>query len=70
MNKWEMLGREQYAVIEELCSRGHAERFVMAYHDEQLLRELIASPRIVATGFRSRDAAIRTAVTEFELMAA
>lgn len=65
-----MLTGEQYAVIEEVRSEGHAERFVMAYHDERLLRELIASPRIVATGFRSRDAAMQTAATELQLAAA
>lgn len=61
VNTSEIAGLEQYAVIEEVHSEGHAERFVMAYHDEQLLRELIASPRIVATGLRSRDLATRTA---------
>jgi hypothetical protein len=65
-----MLRWEQYAVIEEMRSEGQVQRFVMAYQDEQLLRELIASPRIVATGFRSRDAAIQTAFEKLELTAA
>lgn len=53
----------QYAVIETRRSQGRAERFVIAYRTERSLREYIAAPRIVATGFDSRDAAMITVTT-------
>jgi hypothetical protein len=46
--------RMQYAVIETRRN----ERFVIAYRDERSLREFIAAPCIVASGFASRDAAM------------
>ena len=47
----------QYAVIEARCTEGPSERFVIAYRDEESLRELIAGPSIIACGFRSREEA-------------
>jgi hypothetical protein len=53
--------RVQYAVIEAIEPGGGCEHFVIAYRDEQLLREWIAAPCIVATGFASRNAALMKA---------
>lgn len=51
----------RYAVIEALRAEGGAERFVLAYRNEQSLRDLIAPPCIAAFGFSSReDATART----------
>ena len=50
--------RMQYAVIEALQPGGGYECFVIAYRNEQLLREWIAAPCIVATGLASRNAAM------------
>lgn len=47
----------QYAVIEARRTEGPSERFVIAYPDEESLRELIAGPSIIACGFASREAA-------------
>jgi hypothetical protein len=44
----------QYAVIEARRTQGPSERFVIAYPDEESLRELIAGPSIIACGFASR----------------
>jgi len=51
----------RYAVIETFRTEGGSERFVLAYHNEQSLRDLIAAPCIAAFGFSSRvEAAART----------
>ena len=51
----------RYAVIETLRAEGGSERFVLAYRNEQSLRDLIAAPCIAAFGFSSRkDASART----------
>jgi hypothetical protein len=55
--------RVQYAVIETRRSQGRAERFVIAYRTERSLREYIAAPRIVASGFDSRAAAMISLTT-------
>ena len=47
----------QYAVIEARRTEGPSERFVIAYSEEESLRELIAGPRIIACGFASREEA-------------
>jgi hypothetical protein len=47
----------QYAVIEARRTEGPSERFVIAYPDEESLRELIARPSIIACGFASREEA-------------
>ena len=44
----------QYAVIEARRTEGPSECFVIAYPDEESLRELIAGPSIIACGFASR----------------
>ena len=48
---------ERYAVIEAHWTKGPPERFVIAYRDEECLRDLIAAPSIIATGFASREGA-------------
>ena len=48
---------EQYAVIEARRTEGPSERLVIAYPDEESLRELIAGPSIIACGFASREEA-------------
>jgi hypothetical protein len=51
----------RYAVIEAFRAEGDPERFVLAYRNEQSLRDLIAAPCIAAFGFSSReDATART----------
>jgi len=47
----------QYAVIEARRTEGPSERFVIAYPDEESLRELIAGPSIIACGFAYREEA-------------
>jgi hypothetical protein len=47
----------QYAVIEARRTEGPSERFVIAYSDEESLRDLIAGPSILGIGFASRDEA-------------
>jgi hypothetical protein len=49
--------RVQYAVVEARYDRANAERFVIAYQKEKSLRELIAAPRIIASGFSSENEA-------------
>jgi hypothetical protein len=48
----------QYAVIEGLHTETGHERIVIAYPNEQSLRDLIAAPSIVALGFSSREEAV------------
>jgi hypothetical protein len=47
----------QYALIEARRTEGPSERFVIAYPDEESLRELIAGPSIIACGFANREEA-------------
>jgi hypothetical protein len=47
----------QYAVIEARRTEGPSERFVIAYSDEESLRDLIAGPSIVGCGFASHQEA-------------
>jgi hypothetical protein len=47
----------QYAVIEARRTEGPSECFVIAYSDEESLRDLIAAPSIIACGFASREQA-------------
>ena len=47
----------QYAVIEALQIEADSERFVIAYRNEQLLRDVIAATCIIAFGFSSREEA-------------
>ena len=57
MTGWVDSSIAQYAVIEARRTEGPSERFVLAYPDEESLRELIAGPSIVACGFASREEA-------------
>lgn len=50
-----------YAVIEARWSEGPPERFVIAYRDEESLRDVIAAPSIVGTGFITRLEALANA---------
>jgi hypothetical protein len=54
---------QRYAVIQVRQSDGGIERFVIAYKDERVLRELLAKPSILATGFLSRDEATKKLFT-------
>jgi hypothetical protein len=49
--------RVQYAVVEAHYSKARLERFVLAYEREKSLREFIAAPRIIASGFSSEKQA-------------
>ena len=55
----------QYAVIEARRTEGPSERFVLAYPDEESLRDLIARPSIIACGFASREEAQANIDTDF-----
>ena len=47
-----------YAIIQASSKKDHPERLVIAYPDENCLRDLIAAPSIVGLGFTSRDEAM------------
>ena len=47
----------QYAVIQVRQSDGGIERFVIPYQNEEVLREFLAPPSIVASGLLSLDEA-------------
>src|SRR5215472_15216632 len=44
---------KQYAVVEVRWAERPSERFVIAYPDEETLRDVIAGPNILACGFAS-----------------
>jgi hypothetical protein len=48
----------QYAVIAGLRTETGPERLVIAYPNEESLRDLIAAPSIIAIGFSSREEAV------------
>jgi len=48
----------RYAVIQASSNKDRPERSVIAYHDENCLRDLIAAPSIIGVGFGSREEAI------------
>jgi len=48
----------QYAVIAGLRTETGPERLVIAYPNEEVLRDLIAAPSIIAVGFSSRQEAV------------
>lgn len=50
---------ERFAVIESRWTDRRPDRIVLGYHDEESLRELIATPSIIAVGFTSREDAIK-----------
>ena len=47
-----------YAIIQASSKQDSPERLVIAYHDENCLRDLIAAPSIIDLGFASREEAI------------
>jgi hypothetical protein len=51
----------RYAVIKGCCSQGSPEPLVIAYADEDSLRELIAAPSILGLRFASRAEAVKSA---------
>ena len=51
----------RYAVIKGSCSHGSPIPLVIAYADEESLRELIASPSILGLRFASRAEAVKSA---------
>lgn len=55
----------RYAVIEVLQTKTGHERIVIAYPNEELLRDLIAAPSIVAFGFASREEAVVSGTASF-----
>ena len=48
----------QYAIIQASSKENHPEKVVIAYPDENCLRDLIAEPSIVGLGFTSREEAM------------
>jgi len=52
----------RYAIIQTSSKREHPERLVIAYADENCLRDLIAAPSIVGLGFESREEAMAKVV--------
>ena len=48
----------RYAVIQASSNKDRPERLVIAYHDENCLRDLIAAPSIFGLGFASREEAM------------
>ncbi len=48
----------RYAVIQASSNKDRPERLVIAYQDEDCLRDLIAAPSIFGIGFASREEAI------------
>ena len=55
----------RYAVIEVLQTETGHERIVIAYPNEESLRDLIAAPSIVALGFASREEAVVSGTASF-----
>lgn len=49
---------EHYAIILGSSHKDHPERLVIAYPDENCLRDLIAEPSIVGLGYASREEAV------------
>ncbi|MGB8989074.1 MAG: hypothetical protein WCC37_20915 [Candidatus Sulfotelmatobacter sp.] len=60
----------RYAVIEGLQTETGHEHIIIAYPNEQLLRDLIAAPSILAFGFATRDQAVVAGRTCFSTAAA
>ena len=57
---------EQFAVIESRWTDRRPDRFVLVYRDEESLRELIATPSIIALGFTSREDALKQIEISFK----
>jgi|SRR5580704_6113830 hypothetical protein len=52
----------RYAIIQASSNKDDPERLVIAYPDENCLRDLIAAPSIVGFGFASREEAMAKVV--------
>jgi hypothetical protein len=65
VNKLADSSSERFAVIESRWTDRRPDRFVLAYRDEESLRELIATPSIIAVGFTSREDAIKRIAAGF-----
>jgi hypothetical protein len=52
----------RYAIIQASSTKDHPERLVIAYPDENCLRDLIAAPTIVGLGFTSPEQAMANLV--------
>ena len=48
----------RYAVIQASTNKDRPERLVIAYQDEDCVRDLLAAPSIIGLGFASREEAI------------
>jgi hypothetical protein len=48
----------RYAIIQTSSKKDHPERVVLAYRDENCLRDLIVAASIVGPGFTSREEAM------------
>lgn len=55
----------RYAVIEVLQTETGHERIVIAYPNEESLRDLIAAPSLVAFGFATREEAVVSGTASF-----
>jgi hypothetical protein len=55
----------QYAVIKVRRTEGPSGSFVIAYPDEESLRDLIAGPSIIACGFATRQEAQAKIAADF-----
>jgi hypothetical protein len=55
----------QYAVIRVSSTKAFLERIVIAYPNEETLRDLIAGPSIIGLGFASQEEAMATVDGDF-----
>jgi hypothetical protein len=55
----------QYAVIRVSSTKALLERIVIAYPNEEALRDLIAGPSIIGLGFASQEEALTTVDVDF-----
>ena len=65
MNALGQSANMQYAVIRLSGTKAFPERVVIAYPNEETLRDLIAGPSIIGLGFVSREEALVTADSDF-----
>lgn len=70
MNGLNGVSNVRYAVIEALQTEAGSEHFVIAYHNEQSLHDVIAAPCILAFGFSSREEAVASTEACFSAAAA
>ena len=58
IRQWPEPSGVAYAVIEARWGEAPAERFALAYREEESLRDLFAARSIISVGFRSREEAV------------